>query len=192
VTAEKIYAGAVTTTKLAAGAVTADKLTVDTTTTNKILAGIAQIGGLSADHIKAGTISYDRLNVAYARVSSVQGLVHGSATIVQTADNQDDPNIIKLSGILPSSSDIAVVTFSHNKLETLVGNVAFGWRNAMPTHFNYRNPYYNERVMHFMGDLQVYVGMYSYGESSIQLLVRRAVPGAMSDFYFYFKRHSIA
>src|SRR5690606_40727068 len=53
----------------AASAVTADKLTVDDTTTNKIIAGIAQIGALSADYSKAGTITADRLAMPKVRLN---------------------------------------------------------------------------------------------------------------------------
>jgi hypothetical protein len=80
----------VTTTKLAAGAVTADKLYVDTTTTNKIIAGIAQIGGLTADHIKAGTITADRLNMPTVRLNIPS---------VTLGHQQQTSAVINLSGI---------------------------------------------------------------------------------------------
>lgn len=196
VTAEKIYAGAVTTTKLAAGAVTADKLTVDTTTTNKIIAGIAQIGGLSADHIKAGTISYDRLNVAYAKVLSHLEITRYVAT------NPDDFNKL----FLPfSGPGLYMFTIFHNDLRTVTGNVVYSlsldddWYPAISGSEADVMTGYHEYEQYQLrssdGSLKIgicdgHLGL-GTGHVHYQLKVDAVYEGNPTGVYMKFKRHSI-
>jgi len=82
-------------------------------------------GGLTADHIKAGTISYDRLNVAYAQVSgaSLAG-DFGSATasVIQVANDAHTPNVIQISGLSSVGSGKRFsLTLSHQTLSMLGG-----------------------------------------------------------------------
>ena len=97
----------------------------------RIIEGIEVYGGLTADLIKAGAISYDRLNVEYARVTNVRWIFyHASPTgphdlqveLISSAASQDSYNVFKATY---TNVDEFTVIVEHNPLKTVsgIGNI---------------------------------------------------------------------
>ena len=88
----------------------------------RIIEGIEVYGGLSADHIKAGEISYDKLNVAFAKVTHVQlsGILSNGTTaqLIHSAESQDDRNKIRLN---LKAGDEPFLQIFHNPLKLIAG-----------------------------------------------------------------------
>jgi len=93
----------------------------------KIIEGIEVYGGLSADHIKAGEISYDKLNVRFAKVTSAiggyPGLNQKSPTTLTKANSPDDWNLLIWADGVTTWNKTTRFIIYHQSFDILMGSI---------------------------------------------------------------------
>lgn len=164
----------------------------------RIIEGIEVYGGLSADHIKAGEISYDKLKVRFAKVTSALGGYYSDLLIPPTtlieANSPDDWNLLIWAEGLSTFNRSTRLIIYHQSFDTLMGPIVF--------QFSYNGSVWSDQidlaycsasdnVEYTVGDHTFRVAPIIVTNERVEMFVRFG-EGVPRTPHLRFKRHAIA
>lgn len=164
----------------------------------RIIEGIEVYGGLSADHIKAGEISYDKLNVRFAKVTSALGGYYSDYMIPPTtlieANSPDDWNLLIWANGVNTLNEKARFIINHQPFDVLMGSIVL--------QFSYNGSVWSDQIdlaySSAVGDFEHTVGDRTFSVAPILVTNERAEVylkfGGEPPYRprLRFKRHAIA
>lgn len=154
---------------------------------DEILAGIIEAGGITAEYIKTGTLTYDTMNVVFAAINKASWMyASGSApiTIDTIATTQDEWNIIRIDF---SNFYRGVLRISHNDLSILPGVAEIGIGDSKTSWLNIGFKLAGGIVYYYGFDIYIT----ALEEYSTIIRLEPEQPPFSGTRYIFLKRHAI-